>query len=183
MRLRSGLGRVGAAAVAAAAALAAGCGEEERADAGPAMSSPRVAMTVTYPGYQPFALISYRDRRGRRCHGLGTLTRKGPRLLGALDASLADALSRGGACMGPDSGDVSVQVRQVGRGSVRLVGGVVREGVTRVVVAGQRIRPRAGGEFLVAQPAAAGSLGSEIQLEYRAGGHRRVPLRTPPSSS
>jgi len=39
-----------------AAAGFSACGAEERAETPPALSSPRVAMTVNYPGYAPFAL-------------------------------------------------------------------------------------------------------------------------------
>jgi hypothetical protein len=172
--LRS-VGAAGAAIIAAAAFAA--CGEEERVDTGPAVSSARVAMTVTYPGFAPFALVTYRDRRGRHCHGLGTLTARGPRVLGLPGASLAEGLTRRGKCLGAGDHDVSLQVRSAGRGAPRLVGGIVRAGVTRVVVAGQAVRPRPGGEFLVAQPAGAGAIGDEIELEYRAGEHRRLPLK------
>jgi hypothetical protein len=159
----------------AAASLAA-CGEEERAATPPALSSPKVAMTVTYPGYAPFALITYRDGQGRRCHGIGSVTPNGPRVMGALGISLADGLARRGKCLGAADSDVSLQVRKVGPGAPRVVGGIVRDGVTKVVVAGQRVDPRPTGEFLVVQPAGAGALGSEVELEYRAGQARRLPL-------
>jgi hypothetical protein len=171
------LRRVGiiASAVLAAASLAA-CGAEEQVETPPALSSPRVAMTVTYPGYAPFALITYRDRAGNRCHGIGSVTSSGPRVMGALGVSLADGLARRGKCLGAQDSDVSLQVRKVGPGAPRVVGGIVREGVTKVVVAGQRVDPRPTGEFLVVQPAGSGTLGSAVELEYRAGAVRRLPL-------
>ena len=153
------------------------CGEEDTGDKVPAMSSPRVAMTVTYPGYAPFALISYRDGKGRPCHGLGTLTRTGPRVLGAARETLADGLTKRGRCLRASDRDVSLHVSRGGRGMPTLVGGIVRAGVDRVVVAGQAVRPRAGGEFLVVQPPGTGTVGDEIELEYRAGHHRRLPLK------
>ena len=159
----------------AAVALAA-CGEEQRVEIPPALSSPRVAITVSYPGYAPFALITYRDGNGRRCHGLGSLTTQGPRVMGSLDDTLAVGLRERGTCLGRDDGDVSLQVRKAGRGAPRIVGGIARAGVTRIVVGGQAVRPRSGGEFLVVQPADAGTLGDEIELEYQAGHHRRLAL-------
>lgn len=175
MGLLRSVATAGAATIAAASLAA--CGEEDRPEVRPAVSSARVAMTVSYPGLAPFALITYRDRAGRPCHGLGRLTAGGPRVIGAVGATLADGLARRGRCLRPDGDDVSLQVRSAGPGAPRLVGGIVRPGVTRVVVAGQAVRPRPGGEFLVAQPADAGSLGDEVELEYRAGGHRRLPLK------
>ena len=166
----------GLAAFAATAAI--GCGEEKRVVSGPAMSSPRVAMTVSYPGFAPFALITYRDTHGRRCHGLGSVTPEGPRVMGALGDSLTEGLTNRGKCLAADGGDVSLQVRRAGTGAPRIVGGIVRAGVTRIVVAGQSVRPRRGGEFLVVQPPGTGALGDEIELEYHAGHHRRLPLET-----
>lgn len=167
------------AGITAAAALAvAGCGKEQAPDAGPATSTPEVALTASYPGYAPFALITYRDKTGRRCHGIGTLTANGPRVLGARsDLSLADGLKSRGKCLRPTDGDVSLQVRQGAPGAPRIVGGLAREGVSRVIVAGQRVRPRRGGAFLVIQPADTGSLGDKVGLEYRAGHTRRISLR------
>ncbi len=75
-----------------------------------------------------------------------------------------------------DDGDVSLQVRQADPGSPRIVGGIVRAGVSRVVLGRQSVRPRANGEFLVVQPVGAISTGETIELEYRAGHHRKVPL-------
>ena len=160
----------------AAASLSA-CGSEEAPTTPPALSSARVAMTASYPGFAPFALITYRDADGRRCHGLGSVTPEGPRVMGALDVSLTDGLTARGKCLGANGRDVSLQVRRAGRGAPRIVGGIVREGVTRVVVAGPSVRPRRGGEFLVVQPADAGALGEKIELEYHAGHHRRLPLQ------
>ena len=172
------LRRVGTVATAAlVVAATTGCGEKERVETGPAMSSPRVAMTVSYPGFAPFALITYRDGSGRPCHGLGSLTAGGPRVMGALDATLADGLAARGKCLRADDSDVSLQVRKAGRNAPRLVGGIARAGVTRVIIGGQSVRPRPGGEFLVVQPADARSLGPAVQLEYRAGHHRRLSLR------
>ncbi|HEX8086222.1 MAG TPA: hypothetical protein VF529_18155 [Solirubrobacteraceae bacterium] len=165
----------GAAAIAGAGLSA--CGEEQRERPVPALSSARVAMTADYPGYAPFALITYRDAKGRRCHGLGSVTPDGPRVMGALDDSLIDGLTARGKCLSATGQDVSLQVRPAGRGAPRIVGGIAREGVTRVVVAGQSVRPRRGGEFLVVQPTGTGALGDEIELEYHAGHHRRLPLR------
>jgi hypothetical protein len=164
-------------AILAATALSA-CGSEEKVETPPAMSSPRVAMTVSYPGYAPFALITYRDGEGRRCHGIGSVTADGPRVMGALAKTLTDGLAKGGKCMRAEDNDVSLQVRKVGPGAPRVVGGIVRNGVTKVIVAGQRVDPRPSGEFLVVQPAGAGTLGSAVELEYRAGGIRRLPLDT-----
>ena len=153
------------------------CGEEKVAETPPVMSSPRVALTANLPGYAPFALIVYRDAEGRRCHGVGSLTAGGPRVMGALGETLADGLRTGGKCLRATDSDVSLQVRRVGRGTARVVGGIVREGVTRVVVGGQGVRPQRDGSFLVVQPAGSGALGEEVELEYRAGNHRRLPLR------
>ena len=164
-----------AGAVASAVALSA-CGEEQRQNTHPALISARVAVTASYPGYAPFALITYRDARGRRCHGLGSVTPDGPRVMGALDQSLTDGLASSGRCLGLAGRDVSLQVRRTGPGAPRVVGGLVRSGITRVLVAGQTVRPRRGGEFLVVQPAGSGPLGDEIELEYHAGHHRRLPL-------
>ncbi len=172
--LRS-VGTAAAATIVAAGLVA--CGGENKADAGPALSSPRVAMTVSYPGFATFALITYKDRAGRSCHGLGSLTADGPRVMGALGAPLAAGLAKRGKCLRADDHDVSLQIGSAGRGAPRLVGGIVRRGVSRVVVAGQAVRPRPSGEFLVVQPADAGSLGEEIELEYRAGESRRLPLK------
>ena len=133
-------------------------------------------MTVSYPGYAPFALITYRDGEGRRCHGIGSVTAHGPRVMGSLGTTLADGLAKRGKCLRADDSDVSLQVRKAGAGAPRIVGGIVRDGVTKVVVAGQRVDPRPTGEFLVVQPAGAGTLGSAIELEYRAGHVRRLPL-------
>ncbi len=169
------VGTAGAALIAATGLVA--CGGEKRDDRGPAANSPRVAMTVSYPGFSPFALITYRDRGNRQCHGLGTLTASGPRVMASLNTSLAQGLIKDGKCLGAGDHDVSLQVRSAGNGAPRLVGGIVRAGVTRVVVAGQTVRPRPSGEFLVVQPADAGSLGEEIQLEYRAGQQRRLALK------
>lgn len=174
MRLLRSVGTTGAAALAAAALAA--CGEEQRDTTPPALSSARVAMTASYPGYAPFALITYRDADGHRCHGLGSVTPHGPRVMGALEDSLTAGLAARGRCLTAQGRDVSLQIREAGRGAPRIVGGIVREGVTRVVVAGQTVRPRRGGEFLVVQPAGTGSLGKEIELEYHAGHHRRLPL-------
>ena len=174
MNLLRRIGTAGAVAIAAAGLAA--CGEQERAASGPVLSSSRVAMTADFPGYAPFALITYRDAEGRRCHALGSVTPNGPRVIGALGDRLADGLARVGRCLDATDGDVSVQVQAAGRGAPRLVGGIVRAGVTRVVVGGRRVRPRPGGEFLVVHPADAGALGDEIELEYHAGGHRKVPL-------
>lgn len=175
----SPLSRVVSTAVVLGAATAlSACGAEEKPDTPPALSSPRVAMTASYPGYAPFALITYRDGDGRRCHGIGSVTPNGPRVMGALGLSLAEGLTRRGKCMRADDNDVSLQVRHAGAGAPRIVGGIVRDGVTKVVVAGQRVDPRPTGEFLVVQPAGAGSLGSAVELEYRAGTVRRLPLDT-----
>ena len=167
------LASAGLAVFAVTAAI--GCGEEEQVASGPAMSSPRVAMTVSYPGFAPFALITYRDGDGRRCHGLGSLTAYGPRVIGALEEPLSDGLATRGRCLDARDGDVSLQVRKAGRYAPRIVGGIARAGVTRVVVGGQAVRPRSGGEFLVVQPADAAALAS-VQLEYRAGHHKRLPV-------
>ena len=164
---------MGAAAIVTVAFAA--CGEEKVAETPPAMSSPRVALTANLPGYAPFALIVYRDGEGRRCHGVGSLTAQGPRVMGALDDTLADGLRTGGKCLRANDSDVSLQVRRVGRGAARVVGGIVREGVTRVVVGGQGVRPQRDGAFLVVQPAGSGALGEEVELEYRAGHHRKPP--------
>jgi hypothetical protein len=158
-----------------AAAAASGCGEEKRADTPPALSSAHVAMTASYPGYAPFALITYRDADGRRCHGLGSVTPHGPRVIGALDDNLTEGLTHLGTCLTATGRDVSLQVRRAGRGT-RIVGGIARAGVTRVIVGGQAVRPRRGGEFLVVQPADAGAVDEKIELEYHAGHHRRLPL-------
>ena len=171
--------RVGTiAAIALAGAALSACGEEAKVETPPAMSSPRVAMTVAYPGYAPFALITYRDGEGRRCHGIGSVTPDGPRVMGALGVTLTEGLAKQGRCMRAEDKDVSLQVRKVGVGAPRIVGGIVRNGVTKVIVAGQRVDPRPSGEFLVVQPAGAGTLGSAVELEYRAGGIRRLPLDT-----
>jgi hypothetical protein len=174
VRLLRRIGTVGAVAMAAAALGA--CGEEERTGVAPALSSTRVAMTADFPGFAPFALITYRDAAGRRCHALGSVTPNGPRVIGALGSALADGLARRGTCLDARDRDVSFQVGGGGR-TPRLVGGIVRAGVTRVVVGGHKVRPRPGGEFLVVHPADAGALGDDIQLQYHAGGHRKVPLR------
>ena len=174
VRLLRVVGTTGAMAMALALPA---CGEEEREDTPPALSSARVALTAEYPGYQPFALITYRDPAGRRCHGLGSVTPDGPRVMGALGDSLTEGLTANGTCLTATGRDVSVQVRKAGgRGAPRIVGGIVRAGVTRVVVAGQAIRPRSGGEFLVVQPADSGVLGDDIELEYAAGTQKTVPL-------
>jgi hypothetical protein len=169
-----GAAATGAAAIATIALAA--CGEEQRAENPPAMSSPRVALTASIPGYAPFALITYRDEAGRRCHGVGSVTANGPRVMGALGKPLAEGLRTGGRCLRATDSDVSIQVRRVGRGTARVVGGIAREGVTRVVVGGQGVRPAPGGGFLVVQPAGSGGLGNEVELEYQAGHHRTLPL-------
>ena len=170
------VGTIGAAAIAAAGLSA--CGAEEQTETPPALSSPRVAMTVNYPGYAPFALITYRDAEGRRCHGIGSVTADGPRVMGALGLDLTQGLAERGKCMRAEDNDVSLQIRKAGVGAPRIVGGIVRDGVTKVIVAGQRVDPRPSGEFLVVQPAGAGTLGSAVELEYRAGTVRRLPLDT-----
>ncbi len=174
MSIRSALS---AGAVALVAAGLSACGETERVGTAPTMSSPRVAMTASYPGFAPFALVTYRDAGGLRCHGLASVTSQGPRVMGALDRSLVDGLATRGKCLRATDGDVSLQVRKAGAGSPRIVGGLVRAGVTRVVVGGQSVRPRANGEFLVVQPIDSRSTGDAVELEYRAGRHKRVSLR------
>jgi hypothetical protein len=164
-------------AAAIASFLLLGREEEKRADTGPALSTPRVAQTASQPGYAPFALITYRDRAGHPCHGIGTLTKSGPRVLDAPELPLERALATRGACLGPRDGDISLQVRQARPGAPHVVGGLARAGVLRVVVAGQRVRPRGDGSFLVLQPASAGSLGTKVELQYRAGHTRRLSLR------
>ena len=176
MRLLPPVGSL--AAVAAAALAVTGCGEEQVRDAGPSTSTPEVAITASYPGYAPFALITYRDEDGRRCHGIGTLTASGPKVLGAnSDQTLIQGLQARGKCLRATDGDVSLQVRQGGAHTPRIVGGLAREGVLRVSVAGQRVRPQPNGAFLVIQPADTGPVGDKVGLEYRAGHTRRLPIR------
>ncbi|MDQ3741457.1 MAG: hypothetical protein M3389_11010, partial [Actinomycetota bacterium] len=87
------------AVAALAAVVLSACGEEQREDTSPRLSSPRVAITANYPGYAPFALITYTDGAGRRCHSLGSLTADGPRVMGALEQPLAAGLAARGTCL------------------------------------------------------------------------------------
>ncbi len=156
------------------ASAAAGCaGQERQTFEPPRAHSSQVAMTVSYPGVEPWALITYEGMSGKRCHALGTLTGTGPRVLRApaqpLDAGLADA----GRCLGTSS--VSLDVSTGAGGAVRVVGGIAASGVKRVVVGGERIRPGRSGAFLVTQSSDA-RLGDSVELVWSSGGRERVAL-------
>jgi hypothetical protein len=164
-------------ALIAAGALA-GCGDEAESEAPIRQVVPHVALTLDYPGHSPWALITYRSDAGRRCHALGTLTAEGPRLLGLPHQPLGLALSGQGRCLAP-SRPVSLQVSDPGRNeSMRVIGGLARRDVARVTIAGQRIRPTAGGGFLIVQPVDAGSLGKAMRVQLRDGRRLRLALAT-----
>ena len=153
----------------------AGCGAEKQTTP-PAANSARVALTLDYPGYAPWALIVYRDERDRSCHAIGTITREGPRVVDRIAVPLTEALTAGGHCIDAKDRDVSIQVRRGAAGGPRLVGGIVRRGVRRVNVAGRTVRPRRDGTFLLALPPSADSVGTTVGLEYHRGHRRKLPL-------
>jgi hypothetical protein len=152
-----------------------GCGEEKSTIVPLQPNSSRVALTLTYPGFAPSALITYRLQGGRPCHALGMLTGEGPRVLAAPEWPLEAALERQGHCL--DGRLVSLEVvTRTGSERLRVVGGLVRRDVARIRVAGQRVRPGRGGAFLIVQPVDAGSLGRAVEVELRDGSRRRLPL-------
>ena len=165
--------RRAAGAVVALALLATttGC-EEQAAPEPPRPQSSRVAMTVTYPGQAPWALITYQGPEGERCSALGTLTGSGPRVLGALDAPLDVGLASHGRCL---HGGVALDVTSGAGGEVRVIGGVAAHGVRRVVIGGERVRPGRSGAFLVTQPGD-DDLGDEVELVFSGGGRERMAL-------
>jgi hypothetical protein len=170
------ISRRGAIAAALAVAIGcAGCGEQERTIE-QAATSPRVALSIDYPGYAPWALIVFRDERNRRCHALGAITKQGPRALERTDIPLADGLIRSGRCVERDDLDVSLQMRRPGKGGPRVVGGLARDGVRRVRIAGRTVRPRRDGSFLLVLPAGADRVGRTVGLEYGGGHRRKLPL-------
>ncbi len=155
------------------AAGATGCGQERVTLEPPQAQSSRVAMTVSYPGLAPWALITYQGSGGRRCSALGTLTGSGPRVLRAPGASLDAGLAGAGRCLGTRS--VSLDVSSAAGGAVRVVGGIAASGIERVVVGGEPIRPGRSGAFLVTQPGD-GRLGDSVELVWSSGGRETVPL-------
>jgi CBS domain-containing protein len=157
-----------------AATGVAGCGTTEERLVPPDLNSPQVALTVDYPGAAPLALITYRSRRVR-CHALGTMTARGARLLGQLGKPVSQALPRHGRCLDAAHPVVSLQVGDAGN-ALRAVGGITRDDVVRVAVAGQRVRPR-DGAFLVAFPASAGAVGQVVRVQLRDGRRLRLPLQ------
>ena len=173
MRTLRSLGTITAAL--ALAGAGAGCGEEPVPEAPPKAQSSRVALTVSYPGSSPWALITYEAADGRPCHAFGTLTKDGPRVLGAPDVPLEQALAGGGRCLRDRS--VSLATATGAGGDVRVVGGIAAPGVRRVVVGGERIRPSKSGAFLVVQPAS-GALGRDVELVFSGGARERVPAET-----
>lgn len=154
-------------------AAAVGCGEDQAPAATARSHSSQVALTVAYPGFAPWALITYEDAGGRRCHTFGTLTSHGPRVLGD-SRPLEAAVAGSGRCLGR-GGPVSLAISEGAGGSVRVVGGIAARGVRRIIVGGERIRPSRSGAFLVAQPSAR-SLGTGVEVRFRGGGRARVPL-------
>jgi hypothetical protein len=166
----------GVLATAAAAAALAGCGEEERPQPLRA-SGTAVALTLEWPGAQPWALITYQREDGRRCHAIGTLTPAGPRLLSRPDVPLGDALAYGRTpCLGKDPQSVSVTVRSAPGGAGQLVGGLAARGVKALRIGDQRVRPNARGAFLVHR--AGGATGDTLRVESRSGREVAHPLRT-----
>lgn len=159
----------------AVAAGGAGCGDERETLEPPRAQSSRVALTVSYPGLAPWALITYQTRAGERCHALGTLTTAGPRVLGAADEPLETALAGNGRCLDRGHAAVSLDVSDGARGAVRIVGGLVARGVRRLVVAGERVRPSRSGAFLVSQPSSS-ALGESVHLVYESGATEQVAL-------
>lgn len=164
----------GLAALALGAGVA-GCGADERSALQPARAeSSRVALTVSYPGLAPWALITYRGAQGQHCQALGMFTSSGPRLPSAPGEPLESALASEGRCLEDGHGAVSLAIDD--GGPVRVVGGIVGRGVRRIIVAGERVRPAASGAFLVTQPRSS-QLGRSIELVYAGGGRERVPLQ------
>src|SRR3712207_174247 len=162
-------------ALIATAATAAGCGEKKAERPLPRPESSRVALTVAYPGFAPWALITYQGGKGERCHALGQLTADGPQVIGD-PAPLEEALVRRGRCLEDGNGrSVSLHVAPGANGDVRVVGGIAAKGVRRLVVGGRRVRPAASGAFLFTQPASA-RLGRSVEVVYRGGGRERVTL-------
>jgi hypothetical protein len=155
------------------AAAATGCGQERAALEPPQAESSRVAMTVSYPGVAPWALITYQGSGGKRCSALGTLTGSGPRVLRAPEAELETGLAGAGRCLGTRS--VSLDVSSGAGGTVRVVGGIAASGIKRVVIGGEPIRPGRSGAFLVTQPGG-GRLGDSVELVWSSGGRETVPL-------
>jgi hypothetical protein len=171
-----GMGTRGALATAAVlAVLAGGCGKDERPEPLQAHSA-QVAATLSWPGYAPLALITFRDAGGRRCHALGTLTADGPRVLGAAALPLSDALTRAQHCLDAGHRVLSLQSVPAADGAMRLVGGIASARVREIVVGDQRLKPRANGGFLALIPAGE-PLGASVEVDFTGGDRRRFPLR------
>ena len=129
-------------------AAVAACGERRRSrDArGADEQPPRSRSPSTHAGYAPYALITYRDGDGPPLpRASAALTAQRPARAGrARPTALADGLAARGKCLAPE------RQRRLAAGPpaparrARVVGGIVRAGVTRVVVAGQRVRPGSG---------------------------------------
>lgn len=160
----------------ATAMVFAGCGEEER-PLPPEANTPRVALTLDWPGVAPWALITFVRQDGSRCAALGTLTKAGPRVLGALGLDLASGLATRGRCLDP-KGSVLVDVDESPGREVQVVGGLAAEGVVRLRIAGQVVRPRENGAFLLITNGAQ-ALGRTLVVE-RHGGRRETVALPPP---
>ena len=159
------------AAVALAVGLA-GCGEEER-PLPPTANTPKVALTVNWPGVQPWALITYTRQDGERCAALGSLTTAGPRVLGALGQDLTTGLTTRGECL---TSRVLIDVEANTGRELQVVGGIAAPEVKRLRVAGQVVRPKKDGTFLLIHADPAHRLGTEVEVVLRGGSRTSVPF-------
>jgi hypothetical protein len=161
--------RIGGICAAAFIAMAlAACGEEDKAGVAQA-SAPKVAMTLSWPGVPPWALITYTRGDGTRCAAIGSLTDQGPQVVNSREKTLAAALAAHGRCLDRKRGPVFVQVEQSSGREVQILGGLADKGIRKLKVAGQTVVPDRHGAFLLIHADGADSLGTSFTVEYRGG--------------
>ena len=170
------IGGICAAVVLATTSAACGGSDEERA---PEAMATKVALTLTWPGVAPWALITYTGAHGARCAALGSITRDGPRVLRAVDKPLATALPAHGRCLDGSSGPVVLEVAQSEGREVQIVGGLAERGVKRLRVAGQTVRPDRHGAFLLIHADGADTLGREYEVLHAGGGSSSYAMPKP----
>jgi hypothetical protein len=157
--------------ICAAAVLATGlgaCGDNDAKQA-PQASAPKVALTLSWPGVPPWALITYTREDGERCAAIGRLTGDGPRVLDSGDEPLATALASRGRCLDRSKGPVFLQVAQSAGREVQIIGGLAGKGIKELQVAGQTVIPDRQGAFLLIHADGPGSLGESFTVRYRGG--------------
>jgi hypothetical protein len=158
-------------AICAAAVLSVGlgaCGEDEKS-LGAEASSPKVAMTLSWPGVPPWALITYTRGDGQRCAAIGSLTDQGPQVLNSRETSLTAALAAHGRCLDRKRGPVFLQVQPSAGREVQVIGGLAEKGIKQLKVAGQTVVPDRHGAFLLIHADGADTLGDSFTVEYRGG--------------